>query len=101
MTKFMAGAYLILKLICQRIEIDPDLVLVMWCNRPAIEIYEPGLSIRQSQRLHHIKNVLPHVPTEYPIIDPFVWVQLRRLNCICLSHQFNGLIPDVLCIYRG
>ena len=73
MTKFMAGAYLILKLICQRIEIDPDLVLVMWCNRPAIEIYEPGLSIRQSQRLHHIKNILPHAPTEYPIIDPFVW----------------------------
>ncbi len=73
MTKFMASAYLILKLICQRIEIDPDLVLVMWCNRSAIEIYEPGLSIRQSQRLHHIKNILPHAPTEYPIIDPFMW----------------------------
>ena len=73
MTKFMAGVYLILKLICQRIEIDPDLVLVMWCNRPAIEIYEPGLSIRQSLRLYRANNILPHTSTEYPIVDPFVW----------------------------
>ena len=71
MTKFMASVYLILKLICQRIEIDPDLVLVMWCNRPAIEIYEPGLSIRQNQHLY--RAILPHAPTEYPIVDPFVW----------------------------
>ena len=101
MTKFMAGAYLILKLICQRIEIDPDLVLVMWCNRPAIEIYEPGLSIRQSQRLHHIKNILPHAPTEYPIVPPLAW------ECNCdNSTEFAEVIrsmdlySDVLCIYR-
>ena len=73
MTKFMTSVYLILKLICQRIEIDPDLVLVMWCNRPAIEIYEPGLSVRQSLRLYRTNNILPHTPTEYPIGDPFVW----------------------------
>ncbi len=73
MTKFMASAYLILKLICQRIEIDPDLVLVMWCNRPAIEIYEPGLSVRQGQRLHRVKNVFPYASNEYPIVDPFEW----------------------------
>ena len=73
MTKFMTSVYLILKLICQRIEIDPDLVLVMWCNRPAIEIYEPGLSVRQSQRLHRVKNILFYASAEYPIADPFVW----------------------------
>ena len=73
MTKFMTSVYLILKLICQRIEIDPDLVLVMWCNRPAIEIYEPGLSIRQSQQLHRANNILPHTSAEYPIVDPVVW----------------------------
>ena len=91
MTKFMAGAYLILKLICQRIEIDPDLVLVMWCNRPAIEIYEPDLSIRQSQRLHHIKNILPHAPTEYPIIDPFMWdaTATTQLNLSKASGQWT------------
>ena len=90
MTKFMAGAYLILKLICQRIEIDPDLVLVMWCNRPAIEIYEPGLSIRQSQRLYRAKNVLPHTPTESPIIDFFVWdtTTTTRLNLPKSSVQW-------------
>ncbi len=91
MTKFMAGAYLILKLICQRIEIDPDLVLVMWCNRPAIEIYEPGLSIRQSQRLHHIKNILPHAPTEYPIVPPLAWsaTATTRLNLPKSSVQWT------------
>ena len=73
MTKFMTSIYLILKLICQRIEIDPDLVLVMWCNRPAIEIYEPGLSVRQSQQLYRAKNILQHASTEYPMVDPFVW----------------------------
>ena len=71
MTKFMTSVYLILKLICQRIEIDPDLVLVMWCNRPAIEIYEPGLSVRQSLRLYRTKSVF--TSAEYPIIDPVVW----------------------------
>jgi hypothetical protein len=71
MTKIMAGAYLILKLICQRIEIDSDLVLIMWRNRPAIEIYEPGLSIRQSWRLH--RAILPHTSTDFPIVNPFVW----------------------------
>ena len=91
MTKFMAGAYLILKLICQRIEIDPDLVLVMWCNRPAIEIYEPGLSIRQSQLLHRVKNVLPHAPTEYPIVDPLAWdaTATTRLNLPESSVQWT------------
>ena len=49
MTKFMASAWLIIKLMCQRVEIDPDLILVMWCNRPAIEIYEPGLSMGQNR----------------------------------------------------
>lgn len=88
MTKFMAGVYLILKLICQRIEIDPDLVLVMWCNRPAIEIYEPGLSIRQNQHLY--RTILPHAPTEYPIIDPFVWdtTTTTRLNLPKSSVQW-------------
>lgn len=88
MTKFMAGAYLILKLICQRIEIDPDLVLVMWCNRPAIEIYEPGLSIRQSQRLH--LAILPHASTDYPIVDPLVWdaTSTARLSLPKSSDQW-------------
>lgn len=88
MTKFMAGAYLILKLICQRIEIDPDLVLVMWCNRPAIEIYEPGLSIRQSQRLH--RAILPQASTDYPIVDPLVWdaTSTTRLSLPKSSDQW-------------
>ena len=88
MTKFMAGAYLILKLICQRIEIDPDLVLVMWCNRPAIEIYEPGLSIRQSQRLH--RAMWPHTSTDYPIVDPLVWdaTSTTRLSLPKSSDQW-------------
>ena len=90
MTKFMAGAYLILKLICQRIEIDPDLVLVMWCNRPAIEIYEPGLSIRQSLRLYRTNNILSHTSTEYPIVNPFVWdtTATTRLNLPKSSVQW-------------
>ena len=91
MTKFMASAYLILKLICQRIEIDPDLVLVMWCNRPAIEIYEPGLSIRQSQLLHRVKNVLPYASTEYPIVSPLAWsaTATTRLNLPKSSGQWT------------
>ncbi len=91
MTKFMASVYLILKLICQRIEIDPDLVLVMWCNRPAIEIYEPGLSVRQSLRLYRAKNVLPHAPTEYPIVDPLAWsaTATNRLDLSKSSGQWT------------
>ncbi len=90
MTKFMAGVYLILKLICQRIEIDPDLVLVMWCNRPAIEIYEPGISIPQSQHLYRANNILPHTSTEYPIVAPFEWdaPATTRLNLPKSSVQW-------------
>lgn len=62
MTKFMASAYLMFKLICQRVDLDPELVLVMWRNRPGIEIYEPARSARPSQRIKIFSYAHSDVP---------------------------------------
>ncbi len=77
MTKLMTGVYLMFKLISQRIDLDPDLVLVMWRNRPAIEIYEPGLSGRQRKKI----KISPYpldVTAGYPVITPFKWTYTGR-----------------------
>ena len=78
MTKLMASAYLMFKLVCQRIDLDPDLVLVMWRNRPPIEIYEPGLSARPSQRLKIFSYAHSDVAAGYSTAPAVQWTDTGR-----------------------
>jgi len=59
MTKFMTSAWLMLRLTCQRIDLDRDLFLTMWRNHSAIEIYEPGTVARQSELHSRIDAIFP------------------------------------------
>ena len=82
MTKLMASAYLMFKLICQRIDLDPELVLVMWRNRPAIEIYEPGPSARPNQRIKIFSYAHSDVAAGYP----FKW----SATATAVQWPYNG-----------
>ena len=59
MTKFMTGAWLMLRLVCQRVEFDRDFFLAMWRNHSAIEIYDPGPSAHQSKLESRIDAIFP------------------------------------------
>lgn len=78
MTKLMASAYLMFKLICQRIDLDPDLVLAMWRNRPAIEIYEPDLSAHPSQRIKIFSYAHSDVAASYSTAPAVQWTDTGR-----------------------
>ena len=78
MTKLMASAYLMFKLICQRIDLDSDLVLAMWRNRPAIEIYEPDLSADPSQRIKIFSYAHSDVAASYSTAPAVQWTDTGR-----------------------
>jgi len=59
MTKFMTSAWLMFRLVCQRVDIDRDLFLAMWRTHSAIEIYDPGPPAPQNQLKSRIDAIFP------------------------------------------
>ena len=51
MIKILASTFLMIKLVCQRLDVDWELALALWRNRPAIEIVQEDPAARR-QALH-------------------------------------------------
>lgn len=59
MKKLMLSTWLVVRLVCRGIELDRDMVLVLWRNEPAIEIFEAGLSVSIRRLEAKIDAVFP------------------------------------------
>ncbi len=59
MIRYLAGAFLMTRLACQRLEVSWDLCLQIWLTRPAIEIVLEDPSARRRELVRHINEVYP------------------------------------------
>jgi len=48
-----------LQLVCRRIDIDPELLLSLWQNQPAIEIYDPSPAVRRTNFSARLDTIFP------------------------------------------
>jgi len=59
MTNWLLGTWLVIQLICRRIEIDPEYLLDAWKKQPVIEIYDPSPAVRKAHFVVQLDAVFP------------------------------------------
>jgi hypothetical protein len=59
MKNWFFGIWLGLQLVCRRIDIDPELLLSLWQNQPAIEIYDPSPAVRRTNFSARLDTISP------------------------------------------
>jgi hypothetical protein len=59
MINWFLRIWLVGQLICRRIEMDPEYLLLAWKNQPVIEIYDPSPAVRKAHFAAQLDTVFP------------------------------------------